>query len=263
MGQVLKRIATHLPLNKQVEIVAKALPRSMWFRAALRVSAIQGRVTARLGGNGPLTQALMLDHWLRQLTFEGHFPVPYRVHGLDVLQQSGAKLYTWTHVPMVEVPLRAIVEQSGAEAAVVADPGKIVEGERFLVFGVKQHPEAIRVGDGMLLRVCRRLQAGLPVCFLADPYLGGALSDVPLRLAARMHVPVVVQWAELAADQVFDITFRLAPYPLAGTEAEIQGNLAFLREARRRSLQSLGWTLPESAPDADAGALAGLVQRDV
>lgn len=243
-GRALKRLATQLPLHTQVELVGRLLPRRLWFRAALRVAALQGRMVARMGGNGALTRALMLDHWLRELTLRGHYPLPYRVHGREVLCMPGPKLYTWTHLPLVEVPLRAIVEQSGVKTSVVADAGKVIEGERFAVYGVKQHPEALRVEDQLLLRVRRKLQAGETVCFLADHYLGGALSEVPVRLAARLRVPLVMQWAELAPDQVFDVTFRLAPYPCPENEAEVQGNLRFLRDTNRRVLEELNWYQP-------------------
>ena len=257
LGRLLKRIATHLPLEKQAEIVAAILPRRMWFRAALVLSGFQGGLVARMGGNGPLTRALMLDHWLRQLTMVGPFPIPYRVTGLPVLKMKGPKLYTWTHLPLVEVPLRAIVEQGEGDAAVVADQGKVEDGERFLVVGLEHHPKAIRVDDHLLMRVCRRLQSGSPVCFLADPFLGAPLSDVPLRIAARLRVPIVVQWAELAADHVFDITFRLAPFPYPQSAPEMEANLAFLAEAKERTLRNLGWPLPAAPAHDSAGAALG------
>jgi len=194
-----------------------------------------------MGGNGPFTTALMLDFWLRELSFGGFFPIPYRVTGAEVVCTPGAKLYTWTHLPLTEVPLRVGLEQGGEPPAVVADPGNIVGDNQVLVVGWKERVEAIPADDQVLLRVRKKLAAGSPVVFLADQYLGGTLSDVPLRLAARLRVPLVFQWAELASDGVVEVTFRYAPRPLSEDEEALEENLVFLREWNRGALERLGW----------------------
>ncbi len=237
----LKRVAAHLPLTRQARLVRRVLPRSLWFKTAVAMARAQGGLVARMGGNGPFTTALMLDFWLRELSFGGEFPIPYRVTGADVVRSPGPKLYTWTHLPLTEVPLRVGLEQGGESPAVVADPGNIVGENEVLVVGWTRRVEAIPADDQLLLRVRSKLAAGRPVVFLADQFLGGPLSDVPLRLAARLRVPVVFQWAELAQDGVIEVTFQFAPESGWDEERGIAANVQFLRERNRAALQRLGW----------------------
>ena len=158
-----------------------------------------------------------------------------------MIEAPGPKLYTWTHLPLTEIPLLAVAESIAGEPAVVADAGKIIDSDRFLVFGGSFRIPAIPVDRNLLIRVKRALRSGRSVVFLSDPYLGGPLSDVPLRLAARLGVPVIVQWAELQPDGAMDITFQHAPYPLTEDADALAANLAFLRESRDRKLRALGW----------------------
>ena len=237
----LKRLATHMPLNRQAALVARLLPSALWYRSALAIARAQGHLVRRMGGNCALTTELMLDHWLRELSFSGHFPIPYRHTGLEVCLTPGAKLFCWTHLPLTEVPMRVYLEGGGAPVAVVSDPGKIVGENEFQVFGWSQRMEALPTDPHLLSRVMRTLRAGTSVVFLADPYLGGAMSDVPLRLASRARVPLVLQWTELAKDGTLLVTYREAPFPYSRTDEEIAANLAFLAEARNRSLARLGW----------------------
>ena len=222
-------------------MVRRVVPRAAWYGTALTVARLQGRLVARMGGNAAFTTAMMLDFWLRELSFGGVFPIPYRVKGAEVGRTPGPKLYTWTHLPRTEVPLRVGLEEGGEPPAVVADPGKIVNEREFLVFGWKEHIEAIPADEHLVRHVRATLKQGRPVVFLADPFLGGALTDLPLRLAAKAGAPVVFQWAELAADGVLDVEFRLAPQPMNEDDAAIEENLAFLRERNREALKRLGW----------------------
>lgn len=239
--RVLKQVATHLPLRRQAALVSQLLPSRLWFRAALAISQAQGRLVTRMGGNGRLTAALMLDHWLRELSFFGTYPFPYRSTGVEVFRIPGPKLFCWTHLPLTEVPLRVGLENGGPPVAVVSDMGKIVGNNEFQVFGWKEHMEALPVDGRLLSRVKSTLRSGKSVVFLADHYLGGPMSEVPLRLAAKVRVPLILQWAELAPDGTLEITFREAPFPYSQTEEEIAANMAFLKDARDRTLVDLGW----------------------
>ena len=242
--RAIKRLAALLPLPRQAVLVRRWVPRRHWYRAALLLSRLHGAVIARLGGNGPFTTAMMFTFWLRQLSFGGPFPIPYRVSGLEVLLAPGPKVYTWTHLPLEQVPLRVGLQEGCVPPTVVADPGNIVGDSDLLVTGWPDRMQAIATDERLLRRVFATLKAGTPVVFLADPYLGGPLSDVPLRTAARLKVPLVFQWAELGPDGILDVVFRYAPRPYSETEDALQENLAFLRDRNRVSLAKFGWTPP-------------------
>lgn len=239
--QALKRLASKMPLSRQARLVRRLLPRSAWFRAALIIARIHGQIVKRMGGNAAFTTEFMLDHWLRELSFGGYFPIPYRVTGLDVCRMPGPKLYTWTHLPLTEVPLRAGLENGCEEPAVVADRGKVIGEDAFLVFGWEKKIEALPADDNLLSRVRTTLRAGKSVVFLADHFLGSPLSEVPLRIAARLKVPVIFQWAELSRDGHIEVTFQYAPYPVSETQEQLEANLEFLRAGNQRVLERLGW----------------------
>ncbi len=244
--RMLKRAATHLPLGQQASLVARLLPARSWYRAALTISRAQGHLVQRMGGNRALTTELMLGHWLRELSFSGPYPIPYRCQGMEVCLTPGAKLLTWTHLPLTEVALRFYLEEGGSPAAVVSDPGKIVGDREFQVFGWKERMEALPVDGKLLPNVIKTLRSGKTVVFLADPYLGGSMSEVPLRLASRAGATLLFAWTELRADGTLEVTFREAPFPYSRTEEEIAVNMAFLREGRDRTLVRLGWgALPQ------------------
>ncbi len=237
----LKWLGRYIPLSRQAAVVRGMLPRSAWYEAALTVSGLHGGVVERIGGNGSFTRAMMLDFWLRELSFGGEFPIPYRVTGLEVCRAPGPKLYTWTHLPLTEVPLRVIVQEGSQVPVVVSDRGKIVDGDKFLVFGWRERIRAIPADGQLVRRVVAELKKGQSVVFLADPFLGGPLSDLPLRLAAKFQVPVVYQWADLAPDRVLDVVFRFAPNPRIEGKVGCEENLAFLRAKNKEALARFGF----------------------
>lgn len=241
--QLLKRLATHLPLHRQAELVARMLPARLWYRAALTISRAQGRLVERMGGNRLLTTELMLDLWLRELSFSGAYPIPSRSVGLAVCLTPGPKLFSWTHLPLTEVPMKLYFEGGGTAVAVVSDEGKIVGENQFQVFGWPERMEALPADAHLLSRVMRTLRGGKSVVFLADHFLAGPMSDVPVRIAGKLGVQLVFQWAELAADGVLEVTYQAAPCPYSRNEAEIAENMSFLRGARNRTLLRLGWTV--------------------
>lgn len=234
-----------LPLSRQARLASAVIPSSLRFRFALAVSRWHGRIAGKLGGNGALTEALMRDHWLRELTFHGAFPVPWRLHGRDVLDRyvvPGPVLYYTMHLPMVEVPLRVVMEIGYPVPVPVADPGRI-EGDRYVVAGMAQRIPAIPANGHVLARMRTLLLQGTSVVCLADNEFGGELFTNPLRLTARLRVAVILVWAELAPDGVIDVTFEPAPHPFCETEEAIANNLAYLRQVNDRILGSLGIAL--------------------
>lgn len=229
-----------MPLRRQARIASALVPARWRFRFAVIVSRLQGSMIQALGGNGPLTTAVMLDHWLRELSFHGSFPLPWKSEGIEVCLTPGPKMYCWTHLPLNEIPLRVYLESGGSPLSIVSDPGKIVGNNEFIVFGWPQRMHAIPVGSQLLARVKASLRSGTSVVFLADEYMGATLSEMPVRLAGRLGVPLVFQWAELLPEGTIRVIYRNAPFPYSRNEEEIAANLKFLLDARLRIMTALG-----------------------
>ncbi len=87
MRRPLRWMASWFNLKRQVRLVTFFLPSRFWYRAALTICRLQGASKGSLGGNRVLTEAVMLDHWLWELTAIGPFPFHISAKGLTSLRQ--------------------------------------------------------------------------------------------------------------------------------------------------------------------------------
>jgi hypothetical protein len=239
----LRWLASLLHLRRQVRFVAWFVPNRYWYRAALAGCRLQGALNGALGGNRALTEAVMLDHWLWELTAVGPFPIPWTVTGTEIIESADPQIgtvYCWIHEPLAEFPLRPYLEKGYREPMVVADHGRIIGDDQLLVAGLKRRVTAIPANRYALGRTRRALQEGTPVVCLADAQIGGALYPFVLQLAGRVGARVVFQWAKRRPDGTIEVTFATPPRSICDTEEAVQENLAFLRAAQQRALAALG-----------------------
>ena len=243
MRKTLRRLASLLHLRRQVRFVAWVVPNRFWYSAALTICRLQGALNGAMGGNRVLTEAVMLDHWLWELTAVGPFPIPWTVTGTEIIESADPQIgtvYCWIHEPLAEFPLRPYVEKGYRDPMVVADHGRIIGVDQLLVAGLKRRVTAIPANRYALGRTRRALQEGVPVVCLADAQIGGPLYPFVLQLAARVGARVVFQWAKRRPDGTIEVTFANPPQSKCDTEEAVQENLAFLRAAQQRALAALG-----------------------
>jgi hypothetical protein len=239
----LKTLGSWITLRRRARIVARFVPRRRWYRTAVSVSRLHARLTGAAGGNRALTEAILLDNWLQELTFSGAYPIPWRAVKVDGLEKADPKrgvLYCWTHLPLFSMPLYASIEMGYPTPLIVADPGNIFGENEFMVPGQTKRARAIPANLHVLMRIRTILQEGGAVACLADAELGGPVSSNVLRIAGQAGARVVFQWAERQPDGVIDIYFINAPRPLNESEEDIEANLEFLRVENQRILDSLG-----------------------
>jgi hypothetical protein len=243
MKKTLRWLATLLPLRRQARFVAWVLPNRFWYRAALAMCRLQGALNGVLGGNRVLTEAVMLDHWLWELTAIAPFPIPWTVTGTEIIESADPQVgtvYCWIHEPLAEFPLRPYLERGYREPVVVANHGKIIGTDQLMVAGLSRRVTAIPADRYALGRAKRSLMDGVPVVCLADAQMGGPLYPLVLQLAGRVGARVVFQWARRRRDGTIEVTFANAPRSKCETSEAVQENLAFLRAAQQRALAALG-----------------------
>ena len=260
MKKLLRWLASGLPPRRQARLLAWVLPNHLWYRGALRITQLQGALVGLFGGNRKLTEAVMLDHWLYELTAIGPFPIPYVLHGIDVIQAADPAIgtvYSWIHEPLVEIPMQAFLAHRHSEGIVIADDGRIGEDGQYMVIGTGVRLTAVPANRYALSRANRALSEGSSVVCLADGYLGGPLMPYLMQLAGRVGARVVFHWATLLPDGTIDITFVNAPRPYCENEEAVNENLTFLKAAQQRMLRSIG--IPESLPGPDQS----LPEKDV
>ncbi len=240
-----------LPLSRRAKILARTVPAKFWFRYARAFSRLQGRAASGTGSNGRLTELLMLDHWLRELTTHGAFPIEQRTHGKEHLERYAGEpvIFCSTHLAMFEVCLRSLVELGHAPVA-VAHNGRIVEGQRFPVVGLNATLPALQATHHVMTQMRSLLQGGQSVACMADrEYLDMELSSNLLRLAGRLRVPVIFTWAKLAVDGVFDVMIQPAPHPYCESDAAIEENMRFLSRIHGEIRRSLGLDVARELPE--------------
>lgn len=242
MKRPLRWLASLLHLRRQVRLVTWVVPNRYWYPAALALCRLQGVLNGLLAGNRVLTEAVMLDHWLWELTAVGPFPIPWTIEGSEIFNAADSKVgtvYCWIHEPLVEFPMRPYLELGHSDAIVVADRGRIVDG-KYMVAGMTDRLVAIPVDKYSLGRAKRSLQDGTSVVCLADASLGGPLQPYVLQLAGRVGARVVFQWARRQPDGTIAVTVINAPRPYCETDEAVHENLDFLRAAQQRALAALG-----------------------
>jgi hypothetical protein len=184
----------------------------------------------------------MLDNWLWELTAIGPFPIPWTIEGGDIFESADSNVgtvYCWIHEPLVEFAMRPYLELGHTNAIVVADRGRIVDGQ-YMVAGMANRLTALPVDKYSLGRAKRSLQEGTSVVCLADATLGGSLQPYVLQLAGRVGSRVVFQWARRRPDGTIAVTVINAPRPHCETDEAVHENLDFLRAAQKRALAALG-----------------------
>jgi hypothetical protein len=249
MKKPLRWLASWLHLRRQVRFVTFVLPNQYWYRAALAACRLQGVVNGFLGGNRVLTEAVMLDNWLWELTAIGPFPIPWTLDGIDVIEAADPSIgtvYCWIHEPLAEFPLRPYFERGYPEPVVVADFGRIIGVDQLMVAGLETRVTAIPANRYALGRARRSLQEGVPVVCLADAQMGGPLYPLVLQLAGRVGARVVFQWARRRPDGTIEVTFVNAPRPHCETDDAVRENLAYLRAAQKHALAALGMPDPKA-----------------
>jgi hypothetical protein len=109
----------------------------------------------------------MLDHWLWELTAIGSFPIPWVLHGEDVIKAADPNVgtvYCWIHEPLAEFPMWTFLELGYPEAIVVADRGRMVDGEKYRVAEMGNRLVAILADRYALGRAKRSLQERSLLC---------------------------------------------------------------------------------------------------
>lgn len=236
------------PPARRTRLIAGCIPASLWFRCALVSSRLHGRLADAAGRNGKLTELLMRDHWLHELTSQGPFDIPWRLHGrkaLDKYLSGGPVLYFALHLAMSDMLLRVVQDLGYPVPVPVASQGRTVEGELYPVIGTRALIPALTAGPYTLTRMRTLFQNGTSIACLADQnYLEPELNSNPMRLAGRMRVPVIFAFGEVGEDGVIDVTFEELPHPYCETEAAIEENLDVLAQRRNSILRALGMAPP-------------------
>ena len=236
------RIGKLFPLDRQATILAWIVPPKYRYPAALRVCRLRGLLRGFTGGNARLTEAFLLDLWLRKLTTFGAFPIPTRLIEAKVLgciRAGEPVLFCSTHLPLYDIPLRVIIEL-GYDPWIVADRGNIIQNAGMIVPGLEQTAKTIPANLWSLTRLRTVLRSGGVAAYLADAEVGSPLSRAPMSVAASTGARIVFYRATRLPDGVIEVSFLEPPFANPRDDLEIAANLDALRRENNRIYAELG-----------------------
>lgn len=242
------------PVSLQARVVAALLPAALWYRVAIAMSRWQGRMIRLLRRDGVPAEILVRESWLKELSRYGAFPIPWRLHGREVLDQysiPGPVVYLGMHIAMADIAVRVLTELKYPDWRPI-----IGVGNSYCIVGLNRTIPAITASPYVLVQMRRAILEGYSIACHVDPdHLSGVFSAKPMHVAGRLGVPVVLMWSEIARDGVIDVMFRLAPHPFCENEQAIEQNLQFFRELGGRILRGDRTRSAEAHDQAIAGTL--------
>lgn len=241
---MLRTVSGFVPFSSRAGIIARILPPSLWYFAALRMSRLHRNTALLLGHRTERhTEAFLRDCWLIEFARRGGFPIPWNVTGLEVFLRPGNRdagtLVCGLHLPLSRVALGALVEAGHAPTHILADRGNVLPGDQFLVPGQPHTVPALVAGPQVLVQIRSVLRAGGSIGCLLDTDYSEPISPNILRLAGKVGARIIFFTAELDRQDRPQIHFYDPPHPFCESMEAVQANLAALAKVRARVLASL------------------------
>jgi len=210
-------------------LLAKFLPPSRWYWAALRISRFEAFVGNLFRPGDPgWCHAWMLHYWVDALRMFGPFPIPIRTVGMELVKSNRANgrgvLLCSAHAPLFELILTALSNSELAPDLVVSAPYSITDG-RYRIPGTGGSVTQVPTGANSLLRIRSTLRSGGLVACMLDETVENPLSGNVLRLSAKVSATILFWTVSLHQDGVVDVAIEGKRDFLFDTEAAIQATL--------------------------------------
>lgn len=213
-----------------------------WYWDLWRIARILAEAmrVARPGFFDPSLEARLMHRFLDVLAQPGRrFPIPTRVHGLEILEAAAASqdgfVCCTAHVPLVKlfIPIVRSALRPGVELVVTvnyANPQGRVE-----LWNSDPLP-AIETGHAVLLQTRSLLRRGGCLLMLADKEQGEYISSNIFRFVGKVKSRIIMGFPHLLEDGTVLLNIVEAPAPECRNEVEIRANLDFIAQNVRAIL---------------------------
>lgn len=253
-------------------LIAKLLPPSRWYRAALSIARFLAAAGGRFAPSfNNVTSASLVPRLLHRLldllaTHNEYFPIPVTVEGEEYLREYAAEpggfVVCTAHIPFVKLflPLASRVLGGSREVRVIA---RVPVGDNEVTVWNDAHWKAIRTDHAVLLHTRSLLRRGGCLALAVDKEQGEFISSNIFRFVGKMNSRVLMFFTQLQADGTILLRIMLPPGPHCRNEEEIRANLDFVAENVRLILQGSEMA-QASVPRRDAvHAIEGERSREI
>lgn len=214
-------------------------PPSCWYMLTFRTYQFSKYLKFLFKNEAENFERIRLILFLRMLIFlkrtKVAFHVPYEFNSNQIRINSGT-LYCTTHLPLIEVGIKALVEHNfPIEVAIAAKP---LEDSTISILGMETHFPAIKSDSSVLLKTKSLLSKGASVYVLIDRLELDDLSPNSMKICRIATAKAVFVFTKLDKKGVIQCWLEEAPFPECATDEQIQENLEYLKNRSDSVMQT-------------------------
>lgn len=174
-----------------------------------------------------IKRVFILNHMLSLLTRTGvPFYIPYEFNRSSPESNSG-NLFCTTHLPLIKVCMKAMIENNLPIDAVVARYPK--SDITISVWGMKEGIAALKSDGNVLLKVKSMLTKKSNIGLMVDDLETSQYSPNSMKVAKLTGSNVVFGFAKLNENGTISTWLENPPYPECRTDVEIEENILQLK----------------------------------
>ncbi len=196
-----------------VFLICTFIPRNLWYAASYKIARIFAYFGASRKKPYVNTQAIgcafHLNNLLALLTRKGlPFPIPIeeRVNFLGKQHPHGLMLVC-THLPLVKVALRYLVETGNAPDFALAKAGNMRYNNEMAVWGINERIPVVTTDSFVLQKARTLLRQGKTLVVMVDKTLGAAYSPNVFKLAETVNADIAFVQSSLSKNGVIHVGF--------------------------------------------------------
>jgi hypothetical protein len=219
-------------------IISLIYPSDKWYKVVLYISNLSRFLTFQLLNKNKSIGMIRANHingLLAVLTWTGKsFPVPYRITGLENLQQKNGLILCTVHLPLVKVAVRGLIENNFKINAAIAE--NAIKNNKMSVWGIADKIPVLLKNPFVLVKTRSILKNNGTVVMMIDDSRTGEFSPNIMRLCGKVGAKIVFFFAELTQDDNINCYFVNPPNENCENENSINENLDFLRQKKNEIL---------------------------
>jgi len=203
-----------------------------WYNAALKIYKLTKYlkiISVNKIFHFEIVRLRILDQVLSLLTrSKVPFHIPYNFNSPEIKKENGI-LYCATHLPLMKVCLKAMIENHYPFDAAIA--WNTSSDNKIAIWGMKEKHAAIKASDvNVLLKTKTLLLNSGSVFLMLDDHENKGYSSNGLKLCQITRSKITFCFAKLNRNGMISTWIEPAPFPYCNTDAEIEENIAYLKQ---------------------------------
>ena len=177
----------------------------------------------------------ILDQVLSLLTRSNvSFHIPYHFNSPEIKKENGI-LYCATHLPLMKVCLKAMIENEYSFDAAIA--WNTSSDNKIAIWGMKEKHAALKASDkNVLLKTKTLLLNNRSVFLMLDDHENKGYSSNGLKLCQITKSKIAFCFTRLNKNGTILTWMEPAPFPNCTTDREIEENIAYIKHKTNQIL---------------------------